>query len=39
MDAEACIKALEGIFDRTKTKLPPLEKVSEGFDLLIAWKE
>jgi hypothetical protein len=38
-DAEACIEALESIFDRTKAALPPLERVSEGFDLVVSWKE
>lgn len=38
-DAEACIGALEGIFDRAKAALPPLEKISDGFDVLISWKE
>ena len=39
VDAEACVKALEKIFERTKATLPPLERVSEGFDLLVVWKE
>jgi hypothetical protein len=38
-DAEGCIQALEGIFDRTKAALPPLERVSDGLDILISWKE
>jgi hypothetical protein len=38
-DAEACIKALEAIFERTRAALPPLERISDGFDLLIVWKE
>jgi hypothetical protein len=38
-DAEACIDAMERIFERTKAARPPLEKVSEGFDLLISWRE
>jgi hypothetical protein len=38
-DAEACIQALEGIFDRTKAALPPLEKFHDGLDLLISWRD
>jgi len=38
-DAKACIKILEAIFARTKKQLPRLKRISDGFDLLIAWKE
>ncbi|WP_456798090.1 hypothetical protein [Bradyrhizobium sp. USDA 4473] len=38
-DAETCILLLEGIFDRAKSALPPLERASEGFDVLVSWKE
>ena len=37
-DAQACIKALEGIFSRSKKMLPRSKKVSEGFDVLVVWK-
>jgi hypothetical protein len=38
-DAKACIKILEVIFARTKKHLPRRKRVSDGFDLLIAWKD
>jgi hypothetical protein len=38
-DAEACIKALEELFARTVKMLPEPKKLTEGFDLIIAWKE
>jgi hypothetical protein len=38
-DAQACIKILETIFARTKKALPKEKRISDGFDLLIAWKE
>jgi hypothetical protein len=39
VDAAACIKALGEIFVRTAKILPEPKKLTEGFDLLIAWKE
>lgn len=38
-DARTCIKILRAIFARTKKILPRQKRVSDGFDVLIAWKE
>ncbi len=38
-DAEACIKALEDLFARIAKMLPEPKKFTEGFDVLVVWKE
>jgi hypothetical protein len=38
-DAEACIKALEELFARIAKMLPEPKKFTEGFDVLVVWKE
>jgi hypothetical protein len=38
-DAQACIKVLRAIFTRTKKMLPRQKRISNWFDVLIAWKE
>ncbi|MEH2480207.1 hypothetical protein V1282_003564 [Nitrobacteraceae bacterium AZCC 2146] len=39
-DAEACMETLEGLFARTTDMLPaPPPRSTDGFDLLMVWKE
>ncbi|MET4316265.1 hypothetical protein [Bradyrhizobium sp. RT5a] len=39
-NAETCITLLEGIFERARSTLPPaLQRATEGFDVLVSWKE
>jgi hypothetical protein len=38
-DAEACMKVLEELFARTTKMLPAPKKLTEGFDVLVVWKE
>lgn len=38
-DAEACIKALEDLFERVTKLLPEPAKLTEGFDVLVVWKD
>ncbi|WP_283848632.1 hypothetical protein [Bradyrhizobium australafricanum] len=37
-DAEACITALEDLFERVTKLLPEPAKLSEGLDVLVVWK-
>jgi hypothetical protein len=38
-DAAACMKVLEELFARTTKMLPEAKKLTEGFDVLVVWKE